>query len=131
MGDNTTAMEWIWRSNFRDEDETNLDCFVKQQIAKKLAKITLQAKTCLYSQWFAGILNVRGDSLSRDCVDLSSTTHGLLLQNYAHTQVPENFRNQTTSQRDCLVHWVNSVAIGRAAKSVKATKSKRVAAWRY
>ena len=53
MGDNTTAMEWIWRSNFREEDETNLDCFVKQQIAKKLAKITLQAKACLYSQWFA------------------------------------------------------------------------------
>ena len=30
MGDNTASMGWIRRSNFREEDETHLDWFVKQ-----------------------------------------------------------------------------------------------------
>ena len=89
MGDNTASMGWMRRSNFREKDETNLDWFVKQQIARKLARIILQAKACLYSQWFAGVTNVGGNSLLRDCIELSSTSHEFLLQNYAHTQVPK------------------------------------------
>ena len=57
---------------------------MKQQIARKSARIILQAKACLYSQWFAGVINVGSDSLSRDCIII------FLLQNYAHTQVLKN-----------------------------------------
>ena len=49
-GDNTASMGWMRRSNFREEDENNLDCFVIQQIARKLSRIILKAKACLYSQ---------------------------------------------------------------------------------
>ena len=57
---------------------------MKQQIARKSARIILQAKACLYSLWFAGVINVGSDSLSRDCIII------FLLQNYAHTQVLKN-----------------------------------------
>ena len=35
-------------------------------------------------------MNVGRDILSRDCIDLSSTSHEFLLRNYAHKQVPKN-----------------------------------------
>ena len=67
---------------------------------------------------------------SRDCAVLSFTANEFLLQNYAHTQVPKNFANQTTSQRDRLVYWINSAEIAHLVASVKTTKSKRVSKWR-
>lgn len=49
MGDNTTAMEWIWRSNFREVRRNKSRLLCQTTNSKKIAKITLQAKACLYS----------------------------------------------------------------------------------
>ena len=70
MGDSTTAMGWMRRSNFRESDDTKDDpessdeWLVKQEIARKLAKLTLDSDTVLYQQWFRGSENVVADSLS-------------------------------------------------------------------
>ena len=61
MGDNTASMGWLRRSNFREENESNLEWFAKQEVARKLARIVLLAEACLYSQWFAGEKNIGGD----------------------------------------------------------------------
>ena len=61
-------MGWLRRSNFREstngDKESNLDWSVKQQVARKFANLILDAKACLYSQWFAGSENIGSDSLS-------------------------------------------------------------------
>ena len=88
MGDNTSAMGWMRRSNFREQDESSGDWFVKQQVARKLADLVLTSKTVLYTQWFKGESNVGTDSLSRDCLYLSNTSHETLLKMYATPQVP-------------------------------------------
>ena len=88
MGDNTSAMGWMKRSNFREHDESSCDWFVKQQVARKLADLILTSKTVLYTQWFKGESNVGTDSLSRDCLYLSNTSHEILLKIHAKSQVP-------------------------------------------
>jgi hypothetical protein len=88
MGDNTSAMGWMRRSNFREQDESSGDWFVKQQVARKLADLVLTSKTVLYTQWFKGESNVGTDSLSRDCLYLSNKSHETLLKMYATPQVP-------------------------------------------
>ena len=93
-GDNTSAMGWLRRSNFResfeDDEESNLDWLAKQMVARKLANLIIDSKAVLYSQWFCGEANVGSDSLSRDCEFLSSNTHETLLKKFATTQVPAN-----------------------------------------
>ena len=50
MGNNTAPMGWLRRSNFREENESNLEWFAKQEVARKLARVVLIAEACLYSQ---------------------------------------------------------------------------------
>ena len=70
MGDNMSSMGWLRRSNFRElvkgtgELESNEEWAIKQEIARKVAKIILEKEACLYSQWFAGVQNVAMDSTS-------------------------------------------------------------------
>jgi hypothetical protein len=52
---------WLYKRNFAEEDK--LAVFM---ITQKLGDILLEAGVCLYSQWFAGILNKVTDSLSMD-----------------------------------------------------------------
>ena len=66
MGDSTTAMGWLRRSNFREKDESNREWEVKQNVARKMANLVLDSETVLYRQWFEGEKNVVADSLSRD-----------------------------------------------------------------
>lgn len=91
MGDNTSSMGWLRRSNFRAKDESDMDWFVKQQVARKLAEVVLQIKAMLYSQWFKGDWNVGTDSLSRDGLYLTHSSHVFMLRHYASKQVPEKF----------------------------------------
>ena len=48
MGDYTASMGWLRRSNFREENESNLEWFAKQEVARKLARVVLIAEACLY-----------------------------------------------------------------------------------
>ena len=50
----------------------------------------MKAQVYPFSQYFVGKKKIGGDDLSRDCADISPTTHGFFGENYAHKQVPEN-----------------------------------------
>ena len=113
MGDNTASMGWLRRSNFKEnnneniEEETNEDWMVKQDIARKLADIILSANSCLYSQWFAGDKNVCTDSLSRDGLFLSRSSHLAMLNHYIPKQTPANLDIRPLPK--VIVSWIGSL----------------------
>ena len=93
MGDNTTAMGWLRRSNFRQTDEDDNDWRVKQNIARKLAALILDAGAMLYTQWFAGKKNICADSLSRDGIYFDShSSHENFLKSFFPQQTPANLQ---------------------------------------
>ena len=91
MGDSTSAIGWLRRSNFRAKDENDVEWEVKQSVARKLANLVLDTNTVLYKQWFAGELNVVADSLSRDGYYLDSNAHHSFLASVTSPQLPLNF----------------------------------------
>ena len=91
MGDSTSAIGWLRRSNFRAKDENDTEWEVKQTVARKLADLVLDSNTVLYKQWFAGELNVVADSLSRDGYYLDSNTHTTFLNSTVPQQLPHSF----------------------------------------
>ena len=91
MGDNTASMGWLCRSNFRENDEANVEWIVKQKVARKVAEIVLRTNTCLYRQWFKGDDNTVADSLSRDSYFMSNTTHKKFLLHTVPHQLPTDF----------------------------------------
>jgi hypothetical protein len=91
MGDSTAAMGWLRRSNFRQKFETDTEWLVKQDIARKVAELVLQADAVLYRQWFKGEDNVVADSLSRDCFFLPPKAHEKFLAHTIPSQLPQNF----------------------------------------
>ena len=91
MGDNTASMGWLRRTNFRESDENDMEWLVKQQVARKLASIVLEADCCIYRQWFKGEENVLADSLSRDGFVFTNQAHKSFLQSTIPQQVPPNF----------------------------------------
>ena len=107
MGDSTTAMGWMRRSNFRESDDDGKDeesqgeWLVKQQVARKLASLTLDSNTMLYQQWFKGEENVVADSLSRDLYYLSPKTHEKFLSSVASPQLPQNFHIKPVPEEIC------------------------------
>ena len=66
MGDSTTAAGWLRKSNFKEDDENDVETTVKLVAARHLVTLILKTKACFYSQWFAGDENDVSDSLSRD-----------------------------------------------------------------
>ena len=91
MGDNTAAMGWMRRANFREKEEGDMEWLAKQRVARKLASIVLQSNTVLYWQWFKGAENDVVDSLSRDPFYLSHTAQASFLSQTLPRQVPEHF----------------------------------------
>ena len=80
IGNNTSALGWMRRSNFRQSDDTDTSWKVKQQLGRKLANLVLDSDTVLYKQWLKGKDNVVADSLSRDNYFMNANTHSLFLQ---------------------------------------------------
>ena len=91
MGDNTSAMGWLRRSNFRQKDESDKSWLIKQQIGRHLAHIVLNANIVLYHQWIKGSHNQVADSLSRDAYFLSNNSHKKFLLATVPHQLPKNF----------------------------------------
>ena len=91
MGDNTTAAGWCRRTNFRESTEGDQDWIVKQNVARKLATLILEADCVLYTQWFKGSWNLVTDSLSRDVHLLSPNLHTQFLHKTVPKQLPSNF----------------------------------------
>ena len=70
IGDSTSVLGWLRRSNFRETNdgdvESSIDWLVKQQVARKLAELVLQAEAVLYGHHLPRRHNVVTDSLSKD-----------------------------------------------------------------
>ena len=92
MGDNTSAIGWVRRSNFREKDKEDIEWMAKQKVDRKLANLILDSGTCLYSQWFVGNINIGAYSLSRDCQFLTPVAHENFLKHFAKNQVPKNLK---------------------------------------
>jgi hypothetical protein len=60
--DNLLAAGWLQKTNFADE----ANCVVKLTTARHFAQLVIDHNCCLYSQWFAGDLNLVSDCLPRD-----------------------------------------------------------------
>ena len=104
MGDSTTAMGWLRRSNFRAKDESDQEWIVKQDVARKLAELILDSELVLYQQWFAGSSNVVADSLSRDCYYMNINTHEKFLKTVCLPQLPNNFQiKQIPKEISCFI----------------------------
>ena len=104
MGDSTTTMGWIRRTKFCEEDESDIEWLVKQQVARKFASLILDANACLYKQWFAGSCNSVADSLSRDCYYLNYNTHKKFLKTACFNQLPQNFQiKQLPKEISCFI----------------------------
>ncbi len=84
--DSSTAAGWLRKLNFADD----INSMVQLTTARHLAKLVMKAESCLYSQWFAGELNVVADCLSRDfhLNDLALTN---LINTCVPNQVPFGF----------------------------------------
>ena len=92
IGDNTSAMGWLRRSNFKENNEDDNDWIVKQSVARKLANLVLSSETMLYRQWLKGQHNIVSDSLSRDTYFMSCKSHESFLHSVCPNQLPNNFR---------------------------------------
>jgi hypothetical protein len=101
IGDSTSAMGWLRRSNFREKDESDLDWLAKQSVSRKLANLILESETLLYKQWLRGEDNVIADSLSRDVYFLSPKSHENFLISTASSQLPPNFRILPLQEEIC------------------------------
>ena len=61
LTDSSSACGWLHKSNFQSPDQS-----FHASVAEHLATIFMQAQSSIYSQHFAGRLNIIADSLSRD-----------------------------------------------------------------
>ena len=91
MGNNTAAMGWLRQSNFRDNEEGDIEWLAKQKVAWKLASIISEADDVLYRQLFKGSDNIIADSLSWDEYFLCHNTHKCFLLMTVPSLLPQNF----------------------------------------
>ena len=91
MGDSTTAIGWLHKTQVKKPDMDECDFQARTKIARKIANLMLENNTCLYSQWFPGEANAVADSLSRDfdIKDKKLTKH---LKHLFPSQLPTDFR---------------------------------------
>ena len=61
LGNNTSAVGWIHKSNFCDEHQA-----LHKEVARHLASLCIENNVGVYTQHFNGIWNVMVDSLLRD-----------------------------------------------------------------
>ena len=59
LGDNSSVMSWLHRSNIDSEDQR-----VHEEAARHYASLYIDTEVCPYSQHFKGVWNVVADSLS-------------------------------------------------------------------
>ena len=57
LGDNSRAMGWLRRSNFRQKDEFNISWDIKQQPGRHRTIQTLNTSITIYKKWMKGTKN--------------------------------------------------------------------------
>jgi len=113
-------MGWLRKTNFADKS----DEAVQLAMARRLAKITIDANCTLYSQWFPGDSNSIADSLSHDFhID------DLLLSNLLVSHFPEQvpFGLTILPVPNEIVSWLTSLLLNQQQKEPwlkEPTKSK-------
>ena len=65
MTDSTTSEGWLWKSNFREDDD-EVQASARIEVAQTHARRCMNHEIRDYSQWFLGKDNNVADSLSRD-----------------------------------------------------------------
>ena len=100
MGDNTTSLGWMKKSNFAEKDlvapdrsDTEEDMTAKLAWSRKLAGLISARNDQLYTQWIAGGHNTIADSLSRDWHVTDHHLTSSLLSSFP-SQVPRSFKIQ-------------------------------------
>ena len=91
LGDNKSALGWMRRSNFRQEEDDDISWRVKQKISRKIASLILNSEIVLYKQWLKGAHNIVADSLSRDLFFMNEITHTKFLRCTINKQLPALF----------------------------------------
>ena len=106
MTDSTTAAGWLRKSNFKEDDEGEVQLRLKRETARNFAVTTMKQEIKLYSQWFPGERNEVTDSLSRDFhIPTQRLTN--LLRHAAPSQVPPNFSISALPQK--ISSWVGAL----------------------
>ena len=106
MTDSSTAAGWLRKSNFKEDNENDIQICLKRETAREFAVTTLRKDLKLYSQWFTGMENAFADSLSRD---FHIQPHKLtaILKNTIPSQVPPTFRIDPLPQR--ISSWLGAL----------------------
>ena len=103
VGDSTTGLGWLRRSNFADLDEHASHSALARYFA-----LTLEAwGACLFTQWFMGKLNSVADELSREFRMSDEDLTDRLLLSYPE-QIPHGFRLSPLPPKitSLLHYWV-------------------------
>jgi len=85
LGDNTSAISWMHKSNFCDETQSP-----HEEAARHLARLCIEHDICIYAQHFKGKWNVVADCLSRDH-HIPADVLTALLRLLCPLQMPRNF----------------------------------------
>jgi hypothetical protein len=89
LGDNTSSLGWLRKSNFAPDGERA----VHLALARSVAEATLEQGVCLYTQWFPGKDNWVADLLSRYFQLSHQKLTEFILSNAPYSQqVPANFK---------------------------------------
>ena len=102
LSDNTSAIGWLYKSNFNMKTHPGHD-----RVARKLAQILLATEASLESQHIKGNHNVIADSLSRDH-HIKDTHLKFILTSLFPSQVPQNFKVSSTLPTE-ITHWLDSL----------------------
>ena len=109
IGDNTSAMGWLRRSNFKPETHKDLAA-----LARQFAEIIMTTHQCLYSQWMCGEDNKVADDCSRNTIlsDLSDQQLTSQITSLHPDQVPETFEIYPLPAEieHFILHWVQQGA---------------------
>jgi hypothetical protein len=91
MGDSTTAIGWVHKTQVKKKDMIECDFQARTTIARKITQLMLDNNMCLYTQWFPGKANAVADSLSRD-FDIPDDQLTSRLKSFFPTQLPTGFQ---------------------------------------
>ena len=98
LGDNTSAIGWIYKSNFCNENQ-----IPHEEAARHIASLCIENETCVCAQHFKGKWNVVADSLSRDH-HIPAELLTELLRSLCPSQMPKNFHISPLPQE--IESWV-------------------------
>ena len=123
MGNNTSAMVWTRKSNFKSNGENDTGTVAKPTSACHLSQIYQEASSCIYTQWFPGEDNDVSDFLSRDH-HLSTTVLTNLLSSSIHHQLPPNLK--ISPLLSVIDSWFGSLLVKMTVKKAQLVQTKMI-----